>query len=147
MEQLVSGETPCRLAVWGYQWDHLSWNSPLRPYTRFAAVPWEEYGRLIRSAKINLVFLTRFDTGRSVVPLRLFEIPAAGGFMLVERGLGQAAEFFREGEELACFDDIADLKKRSPIIFPGTRRGGGSPSPRNGARLKAVISTTEKWSG
>ena len=117
LEKLVAGGISHRLAIWGHQWDHLSRKSPLRPYTRFAAVAWEGYGRLLRSAKINLVFLTRFDTGRSVVPLRLFEIPAAGGFMLVERGLGQAAEFFREGEEMICFDDISDLQGKIPYYL------------------------------
>ena len=40
--------------------------------------------------------------------MRTFEIPAIGGFMLAERGAGEYLEFFDEGEEIACFDDVAD---------------------------------------
>lgn len=112
LEQLVSRGIPYRLEIWGYQWEHLPLWSPLRPYVRFAAVAWKEYGSLIRKTKINLVFLTRFDTGSVVVPLRLFEIPAAGGFMLVEKGSGQAREFYQEDREMACFRDVTELHEK-----------------------------------
>lgn len=112
LQELVSSEVPYRFAVWGHEWDHLPPWSPLRPYVRFSAVPWKEYGGMIRRSKINLVFLVRFDTGRVVVPLRLFEIPAAGGFMLVEKGSGEAEEFYRDGEEMALFSDVPDLRAK-----------------------------------
>ncbi|MBI3318485.1 MAG: glycosyltransferase [Candidatus Omnitrophica bacterium] len=118
LERLVSEDFPYRMTLWGYQWEHLPRGSPLRPYVKFEAVPWESYGRLIRRSKIALVFLVRFDTGRVVVPLRLFEIPAAGGFMLVEKGNGQAEEFYRAGEEMACFSDIPDLRAKIGYFLP-----------------------------
>ena len=112
LEELVSGGIPYRFEIWGYEWEHVPPWSAVRPYARFAAVAWKDYAALIRRSKINLVFLTRFDTGRAVVPLRLFEIPAAGGFMLVERAAGQAQEFCREGHEMICFKDMAELSQK-----------------------------------
>jgi len=133
LEKFVSGGVPFRFKVWGYLWEHLPPWSPLRPFVRFQAVPWESYGRLIRRSKILLVFLVRFDTGRVVVPLRLFEIPAAGGFMLVEKHNREAEEFYQAGEEMVCFEDIQDLRaqidhfllhedQRRKIALAGQRR-------------------------
>lgn len=114
LERLVAHQFPHRLAVWGYGWreGRPPNKSPLRKYVRFAGLHWNEMGPMIRRAKIALVFLTHFDTGRVVAPLRIFEIAAAGGFMLAERGNGQPLEFFHEGEEMACFGDIRELREK-----------------------------------
>ena len=116
-EELVSRGGETRLSIRGFQWKHLPLRSSLRPYTHFDGVPWDRYGETIRRSKINLVFLVRFDTGRRVVPLRLFEIPAAGGFMLVEKGAGEAEEFYRPGEEMAYFQDVGDLKDQTDYFL------------------------------
>ena len=112
LEELAAAELPFRFAVRGGQWERLPARSPLRRHVRFGQVPWKEYGRSFRRAKISLVFLVHFDTGRVIVPLRLFEIAAAGGFMLVEKDRGQAEEFFKDKEEMALFTDVQDLKSK-----------------------------------
>jgi len=112
LEELVADGVPFRLRIQGGQWERLPAHSPLRRHVRFGQVPWKEYGRCFRRAKISLVFLVHFDTGRVAAPLRLFEIPSAGGFMLVEKGGGQAEEFFRDGEEMVLFSDVPDLKAK-----------------------------------
>ncbi len=112
LEKLVADGVSFRLRIQGGQWERLPGHSPLRPYVRFGQVPWKEYGRCFRRAKISLVFLVHFDTGRVAAPLRLFEIPAAGGFMLVEKDAGQAEEFFRDGQEMVLFTGIPDLKSK-----------------------------------
>ncbi len=133
LEALVHLGTPYRLLVSGMEWQRLSQRSALRPYIRFERVPWSRYAHLLRCSKISLVFLVYFDTGTVAIPLRLFEIAAAGGFMLVEEGRAEAAEFFAPGKEIACFRDVQDLKRqieyfllheeeRRRIAFAGQQR-------------------------
>jgi spore maturation protein CgeB len=79
----------------------------------------------------------------------LFEIPAAGAFMLAQRGQGEPLEFFKEGEEMACFGDVKELREkishylthdeeRYAIQVAGQRRvlGSGYLAP---SRLERVL--------
>jgi spore maturation protein CgeB len=113
LEELASQPLDFSLEVWGPGWERLRRDSPLRPYVvHFGHIPWADMRATLRRAHITLTFLTYFDTGFTVAPLRTFEIPAAGGFMLAERGAGLIEEFYAEGKETACFDDVAELREK-----------------------------------
>jgi len=114
LEQLVKLGTDYNLTVWGYGWRNgrPPASSALMNHVRMSALSWNDMAEKIHRAKITLVFLSHFDTGRVVAPLRIFEIAAAGGFMLVEKGSGEAHEFFAEGKEMACFDGAEDLRNK-----------------------------------
>lgn len=114
LEELVRVDFPHSMEIWGTTWRNgrPAKTSPLYKYVRFRATTWDDMGPTIRRGKIALALLTRFDTGRVVAPLRLFEIPAAGVFMLAGRGKGESLEFFKEGEEMACFSDVKELREK-----------------------------------
>lgn len=114
LEALVSRDFPYSLEVWGFGWrdGRPLPSSPLYKYVRFRGSSWDDLGATIRRGTIALAFLSRFDTGRVVAPLRLFEIPAVGAFMLAERGQGEPLEFFQEGAEMACFGDVDELRTK-----------------------------------
>ena len=114
LEQLVKLGTDYKLTVWGYGWRNgrPPDSSALMNHVKMSPLSWNEMADRIHQAKITLVFLSYFDTGRVVAPLRIFEIAAAGGFMLVEKGSGQAHEFFTEGKEMASFDGPEDLRNK-----------------------------------
>jgi glycosyltransferase involved in cell wall biosynthesis len=111
LTKLASKNIPYSLEVWGHGWrrGRPRDSSPLHKHVKFKTVTWSKMVDAMRRGKIALAFLSRFDTGRVVAPLRFFEIPAAGGFMLAEYGGGEALEFFKEGTEIACFRDVEDL--------------------------------------
>lgn len=112
LTRLASRECRYDLRVRGHRWTRISQDSPLRRHVAGEMVKWEEYPRVLRRAKISLALLTRFDTGVLVAPLRIFEIAAAGGFLLAERGRGEIAEFFDEDKEMVCFDDVEEMRTK-----------------------------------
>ncbi len=112
LSRLVADGSPYRLHVRGGRWTRVSRWSVLRPYVVGEMVPWTQYADVLHRAKISIALLTRFDTGIRVAPLRIFEIAAAGGFLLAERGRGEVGEFFDEDKEMACFGDVEEMRAK-----------------------------------
>jgi spore maturation protein CgeB len=103
------------LKIWGNEWDL---KSPLKRCIQRegARVGIEEMVKIFNASSINLnlhsssVHNGPEPDGDFVNP-RTFEIPACGGFQLVdERKL--LPELFKVGEEVICFSEVDDLRKK-----------------------------------
>jgi spore maturation protein CgeB len=112
LETLTASPFPYSLTIWGGQWENLGRRSPLKPYVKFKTACGIEMSKAICGAKIALAFVTRFTDQRVVHTMRTFEIPACGGFMLAERATGEYQEFFKEGEEMVCYEDVKSLREK-----------------------------------
>jgi spore maturation protein CgeB len=98
------------LAVWGNSWENAKKDSPVRKCLKGNAVYGGEISRLFAVSKIHLNFLREQNKDSNNV--RSFEIPGFGGFLLTQRSKEQAEELFREGEEIACFDSVEELRQK-----------------------------------
>ncbi|MDH7515934.1 MAG: glycosyltransferase [Bacteroidota bacterium] len=96
------------LAVWGNMWDRVPVSRPVRKRWRGYAVYGEEISKLFAVSKIHLNFLRLQN--RDSHNVRTLEIPGFGGFLLTQRSREQAEELFTEGEEIACFDTVDELR-------------------------------------
>jgi spore maturation protein CgeB len=108
-ERLLSQLTEFDLAIWGNMWDRLSPASPLRSRVRGTARYGAELCRLYRSAKIVLNIL-RSQNAESH-NMRTFEVPGCGAFQLAPYTPEQAC-FFVEGEAIAFYRDVEDLRRQ-----------------------------------
>ena len=108
-EAILSQLLDFDLAIWGNSWEHLALSSPLRECVRGRARYGEEMAKILNASKICLNFI-RKQNGNAH-NMRTFEIPACGAFMLTTRTKEQC-EFFAEGEEIACFGDVAELRQQ-----------------------------------
>ena len=70
---------------------------------------WSELPQAFRMSKINLNFTIR--NIRSGIPLRVWDILAAGGFCITNFQ-PELVMYFKNGEELVWFEDEADLVKK-----------------------------------
>lgn len=70
----------------------------------------EAANRIYNRARINLNVHNWAGVG-SAVNLRLFEVPAAGGFLLSD-WVDEIADCYVAGEHLACFRGMAELKQK-----------------------------------
>lgn len=95
-----------RLDVWGPNWHKLRKGSPLRRYCRFRFAQADEMNQVFASSDLCLGFLRKQNRDRHTA--RTFEIPAAGGVMLMERTPDQQA-FFEEDVEALYFGDDDEL--------------------------------------
>lgn len=92
------------LRIWCAQWKRFG-SAELQPYVTGRDVFGDAYAAVVHCAKINLGLLSEIRPGASsgdLVTARTFQIPACGAFMLHER-TDELAQFFTEGEEVACF--------------------------------------------
>lgn len=81
-----------------------------------ARVDTEDIVKIFNAARVNVnlhssTWHEGVNPGGDFVNPRTFEIAACGGFQLVDRRSG-LSDFFRIGEELACFDDLDDLRDK-----------------------------------
>ena len=110
LRAIVTRRPSLRIRIWGEQWDRA--RSPeLRSSIGGHEVAGEEYVHAISASKINLGLLSEQRSGASAgdqITSRTFHIPACGGFMLHER-TGELLSLFREGRDVACFADEAEL--------------------------------------
>jgi len=97
------------LKIWGNSWEKLKWASSLRQMWMRKPVIREEFAKVCCSSKIVLNFI-RVQNG-SAHNMRTFEVPACQGFLLTERTKEQT-EFFEEGEEVACFGNVEELREQ-----------------------------------
>lgn len=70
----------------------------------------DEMPQVFRRSKINLNLTIR--NIRTGLPLRMWDIMGAGGFMLTNRQLELSA-YFEEGKECAAFGDFYELRKKA----------------------------------
>jgi spore maturation protein CgeB len=107
MEDLVRLDDSMDLTIWGNQWDKLAVDSPLRRHVKMHPAYGAMQGKVFGASRIALAFLTNPDLHTA----RTFEIPAYGAFMLAER-TEEHTKFFREGEEIACFNGLEELREK-----------------------------------
>ncbi len=101
--------------IWGNEWDLAS---PLgRCIQRSGArIDTEETVKIFNATKINVnLHSSSYHSGVNpygdFVNPRTFEIAACEGFQLVDRR-SEMSELFTIGEEIVCFEDIGDLRRK-----------------------------------
>ena len=70
---------------------------------------WSEMPKVFHMSKINLNFT--IPNIKSGTPLRIWDVLGAGGFLLTNYQ-AELPLFFKEGEDLVCFDGIEDMRKK-----------------------------------
>jgi hypothetical protein len=137
LEQLCAALPSVRVRVWGSQWEPA--RASLGDRVEGRHILGREYAKALVASKINLAILSEARTGASSgdrITSRTFHIPATGAFMLHERN-DEFLEYFREGEECACFDGDDELAEkvayyleyeaeRRAVAEAGRRRALGS---------------------
>ena len=98
-------QVPCKLHLYGRQWDRGACGSRLGPLQR-GWIYGDDYAKAICGAKICLGFLNR-EVGDTYTQ-RTFEIPACGGFFLGER-TEMHQHFFAEDKEAVYFGSDEEL--------------------------------------
>ena len=67
---------------------------------------WSEMPKVFRMSKINLNFT--IPNIKSGIPLRIWDVLGCGGFLLTNYQ-AEIPYYFKEGEDLVCFDGLKDL--------------------------------------
>ena len=67
---------------------------------------WSEMPKVFRMSKINLNFT--IPNIKSAIPLRIWDVLGCGGFLLTNYQ-AEIPYYFKEGEDLVCFDGLEDL--------------------------------------
>lgn len=101
--------------IWGNEWDL---NSPLCRYIQRSGerIETEEIVKIFNSTKINInlhssAYHEGINPNGDFLNPRTFEIAACGAFQLVDYR-SELAEFFRIDEEIVCFYNLDDLRKK-----------------------------------
>ena len=71
---------------------------------------WSEMPKVFHESKINLNFT--IPNIKSGIPLRVWDILGAGGFLLTNYQ-AEIPLYFKEGEDLVCFDGTEDLVQKT----------------------------------
>lgn len=71
---------------------------------------WGELPKVFSQSKINLNFT--IPNIKSGIPLRVWDVLGAGGFLMTNYQ-AEIPLYFKEGEDLICFDGIEDLKEKA----------------------------------
>ena len=71
---------------------------------------WSELPQVFRMSKINLNFT--IPNIKSGIPLRVWDVLGAGGFLMTNYQ-AEIPYYFKEGEDLVCFDGINDLCEKA----------------------------------
>ena len=106
LEQLVE-RYPCRLIIYGGQWEKVPRKSPLAQCIKGREVYGVEKLLTMACSKICLNFLRKAN--QDTYTARTFEIPACGAFMLAERSQDHQELL---GEGVACFDSPGELVEK-----------------------------------
>jgi spore maturation protein CgeB len=99
------------LKIYGPDWHRWDVSPTLKKCLVNKPVYADEMAKVYAGAKIVLCFMRRGD--RDLTNSRMFEVPACGGFMMIERNR-EVARFFEEGKEIECFgagDELAEKVK------------------------------------
>ena len=70
---------------------------------------WSEMPKVFRMSKINLNFT--IPNIKSGIPLRIWDVLGCGGFLLTNYQ-AEIPYYFKEGEDLVCFDGLEDLREK-----------------------------------
>lgn len=102
--------TDLDIGIWGPYWDRYSKKSPLRKRIKGGRVDVPTTAKIYRSSKVvlNLMREQNFSSHN----MKTFEIPSIGAFMLAPR-TSEHAEFFVEGEDIACYGATAELREKA----------------------------------
>ena len=71
---------------------------------------WSEMPKVFRESKINLNFT--IPNIKSGIPLRIWDVLGAGGFLMTNYQ-AEIPLYFKEGEDLICFDGVEDLAEKA----------------------------------
>ena len=71
---------------------------------------WSEMPKVFRMSKINLNFT--IPNIKSGIPLRIWDVLGCGGFLLTNYQ-AEIPYYFKEGEDLVCFDGLEDLCEKA----------------------------------
>lgn len=70
---------------------------------------WSEMPKVFHASKINLNFT--IPNIKSGIPLRIWDVLGSGGFLLTNYQ-AEIPYYFKEGEDLVCFDGIDDMQEK-----------------------------------
>jgi len=124
LTHLVRSIPGIKMKIYGYGWNRVPRNSPIIPFLVNSYLGGEEMARVFSASSIVIGFVVHFGGNRTMHPMRAFEIPACGGFLLAERANGEYLEFFEEGSEIATWGDPEELidKTKYYLEHEGIRR-------------------------
>ena len=71
---------------------------------------WSEMPKVFRQSRINLNLT--IPNIKSGIPLRIWDVLGAGGFLLTDYQ-AEIPLYFKEGEDLVCFDGVEDLVRKA----------------------------------
>lgn len=71
---------------------------------------WSEMPKVFHASKINLNFT--IPNIKSGIPLRIWDVLGSGGFLMTNYQ-AEIPYYFKEGEDLVCFDGIEDMRKKA----------------------------------
>lgn len=71
---------------------------------------WSEMPKVFHASKINLNFT--IPNIKSGIPLRIWDVLGSGGFLLTNYQ-AEIPYYFKEGEDLVCFDGIEDMREKA----------------------------------
>lgn len=119
-----------KLRVYGPDWNRFELSAELKKCVMGKPVYFNDQAKVLSAAKIAIAFVRRGD--RDLTNTRIFETPASGAFMLVERNL-EIQRFYKEGKEAAFFSSPEEAcekisyylnkeKERNEIASAGYRR-------------------------
>lgn len=80
---------------------------------------WSEMPRVFHASKINLNFT--IPNIKSGIPLRIWDVLGAGGFLLTNYQ-AEIPYYFKEGEDLVCFDGVDDLRDKVGYYLAHSRQ-------------------------
>lgn len=97
--------------IWGTRWGggilNRSYSGPFKDVWMGAMAIGIDYAKSVAGTSINIGFVE----GRDQHTTRTFEIPACGGFMLMQR-TDEQLEYFRESVEAEYWNDIEELNDK-----------------------------------
>lgn len=102
------------LRIYGWHWNRLAKHESWLSGHYFPPVWGLDYTRVIRAAKIALVFFT--ERNRDTYTRRSFEIPAIGTCMLSQRTVDML-HMFREDVEASYFSSALELLEKSKMLL------------------------------
>jgi spore maturation protein CgeB len=113
LAELIRRRPAIRVKIWGESWNNAR-EAAVAPAVGGREVIGQEFVRAVLGSSINLSIMSEARRGASrgdQIASRTFAVPACGAFVLHER-TSELLELFREGEEVACFEDIDELVKQ-----------------------------------
>ncbi|MCL1925809.1 MAG: glycosyltransferase [Syntrophorhabdaceae bacterium] len=114
--QMFTGLIDLDFRIWGNDWDGCP--GRLRPFLQRdgARVDTEDIVKVFNASRINInLHSSSYHEGVNpdgdFINPRTFEIAACGAFQLVD-SRKKLSDFFQIGEEIVCFDNLADLRAK-----------------------------------